>query len=47
MSNNTAASSNLLARELPSMINSPELMEEHIRHNQGKVITRFPPEPNG
>jgi len=25
----------------------PELMEEHLRATGGKVITRFPPEPNG
>ncbi len=37
----------LLARELPSAINSPELLAEHNRINNGKVRTRFPPEPNG
>ncbi|KAJ1916259.1 Glutaminyl-tRNA synthetase [Mycoemilia scoparia] len=25
----------------------PELMEEHLKFSKGKVITRFPPEPNG
>ncbi|KAI7851936.1 tRNA synthetases class I, catalytic domain-containing protein [Circinella umbellata] len=25
----------------------PELMEEHLKRTGGKVVTRFPPEPNG
>jgi len=37
----------LLARELSSAINSPELLEEHKKINGNKVRTRFPPEPNG
>jgi hypothetical protein len=37
----------LVARELPSQINSPELLAEHERINAGMVRTRFPPEPNG
>jgi glutamyl/glutaminyl-tRNA synthetase len=37
----------LLARELSSAVNSPELLEEHRRVNGTKVRTRFPPEPNG
>ena len=37
----------LAARELPSAVNTPELLEEHARITQGKVRTRFPPEPNG
>ena len=37
----------LLARELPSAVNSAELLAEHLRVNNGKVRTRFPPEPNG
>jgi hypothetical protein len=37
----------LLARELPSAVNSPSLMEEHNKINNGKIRTRFPPEPNG
>lgn len=36
------------ARELDSAINSAELLEEHKRMTGGtKVVTRFPPEPNG
>jgi glutaminyl-tRNA synthetase len=37
----------LLARELPSAINSPELLAEHQKVNGKIVRTRFPPEPNG
>ncbi|KTW30977.1 glutamine-tRNA ligase [Pneumocystis jirovecii RU7] len=25
----------------------PQLMEEHLKHTKGRVVTRFPPEPNG
>ncbi|CAJ0755862.1 9829_t:CDS:2 [Entrophospora sp. SA101] len=25
----------------------PELMEQHLKETGGKVVTRFPPEPNG
>lgn len=37
----------LAARDLPSAINSPELIAEHLKVTQGKTRTRFPPEPNG
>ncbi len=37
----------LLARELPSAVNTPALLEEHARINGTVVRTRFPPEPNG
>ncbi|RYY89598.1 hypothetical protein EON63_00435 [archaeon] len=37
----------LAARELPSAVNSPELLAEHERKNGSIVRTRFPPEPNG
>jgi glutaminyl-tRNA synthetase len=37
----------LAARELPSAVNTPQLIEEHIRATGGKIRTRFPPEPNG
>jgi glutaminyl-tRNA synthetase len=37
----------LVARELPSMINTPELIQQHAEINKGMVVTRFPPEPNG
>ena len=42
----TVTSSNALnGRELPSAVNTKELLEEHA--TGGKVRTRFPPEPNG
>ncbi|KAG5519892.1 hypothetical protein PMAC_000169 [Pneumocystis sp. 'macacae'] len=25
----------------------PKLMEDHLKHTKGRVVTRFPPEPNG
>lgn len=37
----------LAARELPSAVNTPELLAEHLAANKGKIRTRFPPEPNG
>mmetsp|Transcript_38374 Transcript_38374/g.66622 ORF Transcript_38374/g.66622 Transcript_38374/m.66622 type:complete len:658 (+) Transcript_38374:60-2033(+) len=37
----------LAARELPSAVNSEELMKAHLDRTGGKIITRFPPEPNG
>ena len=37
----------LLARELPSAVNTPELLAQHFAATGGKVRTRFPPEPNG
>lgn len=37
----------LVGRELPSAINTPELLAEHAAATGGKVRTRFPPEPNG
>ena len=37
----------LAARELPSAVNTPELLAEHLSANKGKIRTRFPPEPNG
>lgn len=43
----TSSSSTLEARELPSMVNSPELLEGHRKINGDMVRTRFPPEPNG
>jgi len=43
----SAGSDKLLARELPSAVNTPELLEAHYSATSGKVRTRFPPEPNG
>ena len=37
----------LAARELPSAVNTPELIAQHLSATGGKVRTRFPPEPNG
>jgi len=35
------------ARELDAAVNSEKLLAEHAAANQGAVVTRFPPEPNG
>ena len=37
----------LVARELPSAINSQTLLDAHLNITKNKVRTRFPPEPNG
>jgi tRNA synthetases class I (E and Q), catalytic domain len=37
----------LLGREIPSAVNSQELLNAHYKATNGKVRTRFPPEPNG
>jgi hypothetical protein len=37
----------LVARDIPSAVNTPELLAAHYAVTQGKVRTRFPPEPNG
>ncbi len=37
----------LTARDLCESLNSPELLQAHQQATQGKIITRFPPEPNG
>jgi len=34
-------------RELKSAVNSEENMKKHLAFTGGKVMTRFPPEPNG
>ena len=39
--------SKLVARDVLAGLNSPEIEKAHLIHTQGKVITRFPPEPNG
>jgi glutaminyl-tRNA synthetase len=43
----STTSTSLDARELPSMVNSPQLLAEHKRLNGNVTRTRFPPEPNG
>ena len=37
----------LVARDLIESINDPEAIEKHRKETGGKIITRFPPEPNG
>lgn len=39
--------SKLLARDLADAMNDPETLAKHKAATGGKVITRFPPEPNG
>jgi len=35
------------ARDLELARNTETEIEEHKKRNEGKIITRFPPEPNG
>ena len=37
----------LIAKDLAEALNTPEVFKAHKERTQGKVITRFPPEPNG
>lgn len=37
----------LSGREIPAAINTDDQMKRHLAFTKGKVITRFPPEPNG
>ena len=39
--------STCIGRELKSAMNSEELLKKHLEFTGGKVMTRFPPEPNG
>ena len=39
--------SKLVARDLSTALNTPELLKKHLEFSGGKVLTRFPPEPNG
>lgn len=39
--------SSLIGRDMKSAHNSDEIMQEHLKITGGKVMTRFPPEPNG
>ncbi|CAI2386854.1 unnamed protein product [Moneuplotes crassus] len=39
--------SSLIGRDLKDAHNKPEILEEHNKITGGKIITRFPPEPNG
>lgn len=36
-----------MGREMGSMANTAENLEKHNKATGGKVVTRFPPEPNG
>ncbi len=37
----------LIARDMKSSLNPPEILKKHLEFTGGKVLTRFPPEPNG
>lgn len=37
----------LVGRDINSAINSEEILKKHKEATGGKVVTRFPPEPNG
>jgi glutaminyl-tRNA synthetase len=39
--------SSLIARDMKSAMNPPEILKKHLEFTKGKVLTRFPPEPNG
>ena len=39
--------SSLMARDMKSALNPPHLLKKHLDFTGGKIITRFPPEPNG
>lgn len=47
LNDNNDDGKSLLARELPSAVNTKELFDNHIKITEGKTRTRFPPEPNG
>jgi glutaminyl-tRNA synthetase len=37
----------LVGRDMNSAVNSAEILKKHKEATGGKVVTRFPPEPNG
>jgi glutaminyl-tRNA synthetase len=39
--------SELVGRDMNSAANSAEILKKHKEATGGKVVTRFPPEPNG
>jgi glutaminyl-tRNA synthetase len=39
--------STCIGRDLKSAVNSESLLKKHLEFTKGKVMTRFPPEPNG
>ena len=39
--------SSLMARDMRSALNTTELIKKHLEVTGGKIMTRFPPEPNG
>jgi glutaminyl-tRNA synthetase len=47
LKDNEPTGKELLGRELPSGVNSQELLDAHKKINKNNTVTRFPPEPNG
>ena len=44
---NTFSLKKMVAKSLQSQLNKPHIREAHEKRTGGKIITRFPPEPNG
>ena len=38
---------NLFARDMTASVNPPDIIKKHLEETGGKIVTRFPPEPNG